>query len=103
MHMKAFLITAESQNIEAIDINSMDGIVKLVGYDTIESDEIGTEGDRLYFDEECFLRGSEGRFQIDTLIPVSGKGVVVGTLDKGARLQDVTTDIDDLRSRIKYL
>jgi len=101
--MKAFLITAESQNIEAIDINSMDGIVKLVGYDTIESDEIGTEGDRLYFDEECFLRGSEGRFQIDTLIPVSGKGVVVGTLDKGARLQDVTTDIDDLRSRIKYL
>jgi hypothetical protein len=101
--MKALLVTAESQTIEAIEISNMEDIVKLVGYDTIESDAVGTEGDRLYFDEECFLRGSKGRFQIDTLIPVSGKGVVVGTVDEGASLRDVVTDIDDLRSRIKYL
>lgn len=83
----------------------MDDIVKLVGYDTIESDEVGTQWDCLYFDEECCLRGSEGRFHIDTMIPVSGKGVVVGTVDEGAGFQDeiTDTDTDELRSRIKYL
>lgn len=101
--MKAFLISAENQAIETIDITGMADIVKLVGFDTIESDEVGTEGDRLYFDEECFLRGSAGRFQIDSLIPVSGKGVVVGSIDEGASLADVAIDIDDLRSRTKFL
>jgi hypothetical protein len=77
--------------------------VNLIGYDTIESDAVGEEGDRLYFDEECFPRGSKGRFQIDRLIPVSGKGVVFGTADEGAVLRDVATDAAELRGRIKYL
>ncbi len=101
--MKAFLISAENQAIEAIDITNMEDIAKRIGFDTIESDAVGSQGDRLYFDEECFLRGSAGRFQIDTLIPVSGKGIVIGSVDEGASLADVATDIDDLRSRIKYL
>jgi len=101
--MRAFLISAENQAIEMVDIAGMEDIVKLIGYDTIESDAIGAEGDRLYFDEECFLRGSAGRFQIDTLIPVSGKGIVVGSRDEGTSISDAVTDIDDLRSRIKYL
>jgi hypothetical protein len=77
--------------------------VKLIGYDTIESDAVGTAGDRLYFDEECFLRGSRGRFQIDSVIPVSGRAVLVGTADEGRTLRDVATDADSLRQRIKYL
>ena len=101
--MKAFLIDPENRSIESIDINGFDDIVRLVGYDTLESDAVGTEGDRLYFDEECFLRGTTGRFQIDTIIPVSGKGVIVGTSDDGSTLRDVATDIEELRSRIKYL
>ena len=101
--MKAFLITPENRSIEAIDIKGREDIAKLIGFDTIESDAVGTTGDRLYFDEECFLRGSSGRFQIDSVIPVSGKAVIVGTADGGGTLRDVTTDIDSLRSRIKYL
>jgi len=101
--MKALLINPESQSIEAIDINSHADLASLIGYDTIESDSVGTAGDRLYFDEECFLRGTTGRFQIDTLIPVSGRGVIVGTADDGATLRDVATDIEAVRSRIKYL
>lgn len=101
--MKAYLISAEAQSIEEIDIAGMDDIVKQVGFDTIESDAVGSHGDQLFFDEECFLRGSAGRFQIDTLIPVSGKAVVVGTTDGGSNLQDVVMDVDDLRSRTKYL
>ena len=100
--MKAFLITPDTQSIDEVEIAGLDDVKTLIGFDTLESDAIGSEGDRLYFDEECFLRGASGRFQIDTVIPVSGKGVVVGTADNGATLRDVATDIDDLRGRTKY-
>ena len=101
--MKAILINPENRSVEAIDIRDRDDIVKLIGFDTLESDTVGTEGDRLYFDEACFLRGSAGRFQIDTVIPVSGKAVIAGTADDGATLRDAATDIGALHSRIKYL
>jgi len=101
--MRAILINPESRSIEAIDISGHADLVKLIGYDTLESDAVGTADDRLYFDEECFLRGTSGRFQIDTLIPVSGKGVIVGTGEDGTTLRDAVTGIDALRSRIKYL
>lgn len=100
--MKAFLITPDTQSIVDVEIASLDDVKALIGFDTLESDAIGSEGDRLYFDEECFLRGASGRFQIDTVIPVSGKGVVVGTSDDSAELSEVTIDIDDLRRRTKY-
>jgi hypothetical protein len=101
--VKALLINPENRSLEPIDIKSREDIVKLIGYDTIESDAVGTAGDRLFFDEECFLRGTQGRFQIDSVIPVSGKAVIVGTADDGSTLRDVMTDADSLRSRIKYL
>jgi hypothetical protein len=101
--VKAFLITPDKQSIEAININGREDIARLIGFDTIESDAIGTAGDRLYFDEECFLRGTKGRFQIDSVIPVSGKALIVGTADGGSTLRDVASDIDSLRRRIKYL
>ncbi len=101
--MKALLINPATRSIEAIDIGSQAELASLIGYETIESDAVGTAGDRLFFDEECFLRGTTGRFQVDTLIPVSGRAVIVGTTDDGATLRDVATDIDDMRNRIKYL
>jgi hypothetical protein len=101
--MKALLISPETQSIESVDISGQEDIVDMIGFDTITSDEIGPQGDRLYFDEECFLRGTTGRFQIDTVIPVSGKGMIVGSTDDGNTLQDVISDIDNIRSRIRYL
>jgi hypothetical protein len=101
--VRAILINGERQSIEPIDIAGREDIARLIGFDTIESDAVGTAGDRLYFDEECFLRGAGGRFQIDRIIPVSGKAIIVGTTDDGATLRDATTDIDSLRGRIKYL
>jgi len=101
--VKALLINPESRSIETIKINGREDLARLIGFDTIESDAVGTAGDRLYFDEECFLRGSSGRFQIDSVIPVSGKALIIGTADGGSTLRDVVTDIDSLRSRIKYL
>ena len=101
--MKAIVISPATQSIEMVDVATVDDIRAVVGYDTLESDAIGTQGDRLYFDEECFLRGTSGRFQIDSVIPVAGKGVIVGTIDGGATLRDAVTDVDDLRRRIRYL
>ena len=101
--MKAFLITPETQSVDSIEIAGLDDVKALIGFDTIASDAIGEEGDRLFFDEDCFLRGTSGRFQIGTVIPVAGKAIVVGTADEGATLRDVVTDIEDLRGRIKYL
>lgn len=101
--MKAILISGEKRSIEAIDVDGQEAIAKLIGFDTIESDAVGTNGDRLYFDEECFLRGTGGRFQVDNLIPISGKAVIVGTTGDGAVLRDVATDLENLRGRIKYL
>jgi hypothetical protein len=101
--MKALLINPETQSIEAVDIESREDIAGVIGFDTIESDAIGTAGDRLYFDEECFLRGASGRFQVDKLIPISGKALVIGTADDGATLSDAVTDIESLRSRTRYL
>jgi hypothetical protein len=101
--MKAFLITPETQSIDELEVASQEDIEALIGFDTLESDAVGSEGDRLYFDEEGFLRGTSGRFQIDTLVPVSGKAVVVGTAGDGASLRDVVMGIDELRGRVKYL
>lgn len=101
--MKAILISGEKRSIEAIDIDSREAIANLIGFDTIESDAVGTDGDRLYFDEECFVRGSGGRFQVDNLIPISGKAVIVGTTGDGTVLGDLGMDLESLRGRIKYL
>ena len=100
--MKAILINPDNRSIERIDIGGREDIARIIGFDTIESDEVGKEGDRLYFDEECFLRGSGARFQLDSIVPVSGKALIVGTADGGGVLRDAATDMESLRSRIKY-
>ena len=100
--MKAFLITPDTKSIEGIEIQGPDDIRSRIGFDSIESDAVGADGDRLYFDEECFIRGTTGRFQIDSVIPVAGKGVLFGTTENGDTLQDVRISIEDLRHRTRF-
>lgn len=99
---KAFLISPEDKSIEAIDLSDVREVAALVGYETIESDDIDDGGDRLFFDEECFIRGSSGRFQIDKLIPVAGKGIVVGVAADGLTLCDVSVGRDELLRRTRF-
>lgn len=101
--MKAILIDPIKLSLSFISISDLDDIIEVIGYDTIEQDPVGNDGDLVYFDENCFVRGAEGRFKIDSLIPLAGKGVIVGSTNDGAALKDVATDIEDLRSRIRYL
>lgn len=103
--MQALLIDPAKQTIEAVEIAGHEDIARLIGFDTIESDDIGPDGDRLYFDEECFLRGAavSGRFQVKGVAPVAGKGLVVGSADDGATLRDPAGDADGLRARLSFL
>lgn len=101
--MQALLITPGDQSVTLVQVDNTADIAQLIGYDTLTSDAIGDGGDRLFFDEECFLRGTTGRFQIDTLIPVSGKAVVLGADETGAVLSDVSLDASALTERIKFL
>ncbi len=101
--MKALLINPDSQSIEELEISSLDDIKELVGFDTITSDAVGDSGDRIYFDEECFLRQTSGRFQVDTLIPISGRAVIVGADEDGDALRDVVLGAEELGGRVKYL
>ena len=103
--MKAWLITPAEQRVEAVDIGGYEDIAALIGFDTIDSDEVGPDGDRLFFDEECFIRGDavSGRFQIDSVVPVAGNGIIIGSSDDGGTLRDVVSDVDSLVARIKYL
>jgi len=96
------LIDAENRQIQEVDVDTRDDIVRLVGFETLESDALGDQGDQLYFDEECFLRQSTGRFQLDTLVPVAGRGVVIGVADDGT-YRDAMVSEQDLAQRTKYL
>lgn len=103
--MKALLITPATESVEQVEIASLEDIKQLIGFDTVDSDEIGPDGDRLYFDEECFIRGDavSGRFQIDKVAPVAGKGMIVGAADGGENLQDVVSSVDSIKERLVYL
>ncbi|MFT7243137.1 MAG: hypothetical protein ACI82A_000479 [Candidatus Azotimanducaceae bacterium] len=98
--MKALLIDASAQRISEIEIADEAAIPSVIGFDTLEVDEVNPDH-KLYFDEDCFIRGSRGKFQLDKLIPISGKAVIFG-LD-GKDLTDASLTIADLESRIKYL
>lgn len=99
--MKAICINGETQTFELVDVNSEADIKKLVASDTIEKDETGPGADHLFFDEECFLKSLPGKFKIDRLIPVSGKGVVVGYTDDGV-FCDVEVTLENLKARTLF-
>ena len=103
--MTAFLIDPARKAIDAVEFDgSENGIRDLIGFSTIESDAIRGGNDHLYFDEECFLRASPGspRFQLDSLAPVSGKGVVVGARAADKSLGPPAITLNELTARVRF-
>lgn len=103
--MKAYLIDANQRTVEAVELtDGLDDIRRLIGYESIDSEEIDASGDRLFFDESCFLRdqAGKGRFRLDNLVPLADKAVVVGATQPGA-LTDAAVDLDALQRRITWL
>ena len=99
--MRGLCIDPVQKIVEPVEISGNQDIITAVGYDTIESDSID-KYNTIYFDDECFLRQSAGRFQIDKLIPVSGKAVILGQ-DADGNMTDVVLSQDELNKRLRYL
>lgn len=98
--MKAIVIRGQEQALEPVELDGEADIKALIGQDSVISDEID-DSNAVYFDEDCFIRGTEGRFQIDSLAPIAGVAVVTGMSD-GAPA-DVELELEALRERTKFL
>ena len=103
--MNAYLIDANTKTVSAVEVSGLDDVKKLIGYDSVDSDEIDASGDRLFFDESCFLRDQtgKGRFKLDNLAPVADKGVVAGSSGDSANLQNAAVQLAALQQRITWL
>ncbi len=101
--MKAYLIKPIAKEITLVDVSNLEDIASLVGFDSIHFDEISGTEDKIYFDEDCFIRGTEGRFKIDSLIPIAGNAVVLSVSGESNELADVKCSLSDLEKRITYL
>lgn len=96
--MKAFLIDPVSKMIEPINLSGEVAQLKtLLDAKAVEFDTLVGSEDRLCFDEDCFITQKPGRFQLDTLAPVAGRGLVLG-----AEGQDVSINQASLATRIKF-
>lgn len=103
--MNAYLIDANQKTVTAVRIDGLDDVKKLIGYDSVDSDEVDATGDRLFFDESCFLRDQtgKGRFKLDNLAPVADKGVVAGSTGDATSLKDAAVELSALQQRITWL
>ncbi len=99
--MKGIVIDGAAKSLEPVELTSEGEIAEIVGFDSVISDEI-SPGEVVFFDEDCFIRGTEGRFQIDALPPIAGKAVVLGLQGDGVPA-DTTMDIQALQARLKFL
>ncbi|MBT9540633.1 hypothetical protein [Thiobacillus sp.] len=99
--MKAYLIDANSHAVREVVSAGLDGIKQPIGYDSVDSDEIDASGDRLLFDESCFLRDQtgNGRFKLDNLIPVANKAVVANPAGDDGVLKSATVVLAALQQR----
>ncbi len=103
--MPCFLIDPTKKTITAVEGGTdLASVRQLIGFETVDSDEMDDTGDRLYFDEKCFIRQAPGvgRFQLDSLAPVAGMGVVVGCDAQGS-LKTPQVSLQDLITRIQFL
>jgi hypothetical protein len=101
MPMRAFLIDGQAKTVDVMDLDSMDNIAGLVGCDSVISDDVD-DSNVVHFDEDCFIRGTPGRFRIDRLAPIAGKAVIVGKGADGAAA-DSSLELEQLRARVEFL
>jgi len=102
--MKGFLIDPVARTVAAVEVAGLDELRQLIGFPSVDSDEIDDNGDRLFFDEECFIRSAPGapRFRLDNLAPVAGKGVVIGSSAQGKELADAVIGLEALQRRVAF-
>jgi hypothetical protein len=104
--MKVFLIDPHDKQVIELEIaETRLALQDLIGFETIDFDEIDSNGDCLFFDEECFIRQqvNVGKFKVDNLAPIAGKGVIVNSPDNGQTLSTPKINLSDLIKRVTFL
>jgi hypothetical protein len=104
--MNAYLIDPSTREIRVVPLtNGTQDIAALLGAKSVDFDEIDDGGDRLYFDEDCFIKAKPGdaRFKVDNLAPVSGAGLICGTSSPNGVLQSPKNELDRIRQRVQFL
>jgi hypothetical protein len=104
--MKAFLINPQLKEVTEVEIEpSIEAIQDLIGFKTVDSDEIDFNFDQLFFDEECFIRQQDqaGRFKVDNLAPIAGKGVVANSANNGKTIASPQVTLEALIKRVTFL
>ena len=104
--MKVFLINPKLKEVTEVEIEpSIEAIQDLIGFKTVDSDEIDANFDHLFFDEECFIRQQDQvrRFKVDYLAPIAGKGVIANSSDNGKVLSNPKVTLADLIKRVTFL
>ena len=99
--MRTYLIDGQGRTIQALDLDSMDDITALVGCDSVISDDVD-DSNAVHFDEDCFIRGTPGRFRIDRLAPIAGKAVIAGRGADG-EVAASSLELEQLRARVEFL
>lgn len=104
-NMKALLVNPNLKEVTEIEIEpTLEAIQNLIGFKTVDSDEIDSNFDQLFFDEECFIRQQDqvGRFKVDNLAPIVGMGVIVNTADSKT-FNSPKVGLSDLIKRVTFL
>jgi hypothetical protein len=101
--MQCYLIDPTAKTITSENISDTADIAGLIGFDDIDFDEMDASGDRLYFDASCFIRHQPGvgRFKLDSLPPVAGKAVVIGSAAEELQAPAVSAAV--LATRITFI
>lgn len=104
--MQVFVIDPAAKEVRVTEITDGEASIRqLIGYDSIDFDEVDDNGDRLHFDESCFIRhGTDvARFRVDSLAPVAGVGVITGGEPGGKTLASAQISLEALRARVQFL
>lgn len=104
--MNAYIIDPAARAIRSIELAEGESqIATVLGAKSVDFDEIDDGGDRLYFDENCFIKAKPGdaRFKVDNLAPVSGAGLICGPTASNGALQPTKNDLESLTRRVQFL
>ena len=52
----------------------------VLGVESVVADSLDSEH-QIFFDEDCFIKQTNGRFQIDALPPIAGKAVLARVVE----------------------
>ena len=98
--MKALSIDGIKKTISEVDIEGVGDLEILLGGGSLVSDDLDSEH-QIFFDEDCFIKQTNGRFQIDALPPIAGKAVLARVVD--GEFSGVTLGLNEIESRVKFL